>query len=165
MTRLPGVVLLALACPSGLLFAGTDIVAHPTATTHAHTITAPVDPNVVVASPDHPGTWWSNPFDKRSQYLEWKEGALNGRVVYASPSYLDSWNPVLYDSFKVSFPDVHFDAANNRLYYRGPHHREVTVGHLEPGVFGSRVVLEKGIDFSANRNHGQLDAALVKSAD
>jgi hypothetical protein len=154
---------MALILSSSLLFAGTEMATHTSV--KSRTAVASTNPNVLLASPDHPRTWWSNPFDKRSEYLEWKQGTLNGRVVYAAPSYMDSWNPVLYDSFKVTFPDVRFDAPNNRLYYVTPHRHEVTVGHLEPGVFGSRVVLEKGIDFDAHRNHGRLDAALVKSAE
>jgi hypothetical protein len=41
----------------------------------------------------------------------------------------------------------------------------VVIGHLEPGVFGTRVELAKKVDLSIHRYHGHLDAALVTSPE
>jgi len=164
--------LTTLGISAGLAFGGSDfsLNSHTTAThgisttTTAASTTTSAEPHVLLASPDHPRTWWSNQFDKYDQYLEWSDTdrTLTGKVVYAVPSYESSWNPVLYDSFKVTFPSVRFDAPTNRLYYTDSHRREVTVGHLESGVFGKRVELEKGIELDAHRVNGALNAAIVR---
>jgi hypothetical protein len=124
----------------------------------------PVDSRVLATSPDHPRTFWTGGFEERDRYVVWNatEGALEAHVVYGVPSYTDSWNPVLYDHFKARFPGVHLDARRGRLYVLEGRGREVTIGHLEPGVYGTRVELEKSVDLLVHRHDGHLDAALVK---
>lgn len=124
---------------------------------------APTDSRVLVTSPDHPRTFWTSGFEEHDKYVQWNADAdaLEAHVVYGTPSYTDSWNPALYDHFQARFPNVHLNAAEGRLYVVGPHHSEVTIGHLQPGVFGNRVELEKNVDLSMHRHNGHLDAALV----
>ena len=125
--------------------------------------TPAADSRVLTTSPDHPRTFWTSGFEERDKYVQWNAdaGALEAHVVYGTPSYTDSWNPALYDHFKASFPNVHLDARAGRLYLFGQHKHEVTIGHLEPGVIGNRVELEKNVDLDVRRHDGHLDAALV----
>ncbi len=120
--------------------------------------------HVLVASPDHPRTFWTSGWDENTHYVQWNSAAnaLEAHVVYSAPGYMDNWNPVLYDQFKARFPGVHLDAKQARLYLVGPHKHQVTIGHLEPGVYGDRVQLEKDIGLEdASAMMGHLDAALV----
>jgi hypothetical protein len=125
---------------------------------------APADTRVLVTSPDHPRTFWTGGWEPVTHYVQWNEdlGALEGHVTYGTPSYAANWwNPVYYDSFKVKFPGVRLDAKEGRLYVLDAHKHQVTIGHLQPGVFGDRVELEKNVDLDMQRHNGHLDAALV----
>jgi hypothetical protein len=66
-----------------------------------------------------------------------------------------------YDSIKVRFPAVHLDARIQRLYFLTAHKHQITVGRIESGAFGNRVVLKTHISFDAHRHRSHLDAALV----
>ena len=126
-------------------------------------LAAAPESRVLLASPDHPRTFWTNPFDQVDHYVQWNSsaGRLEGYVAYGDPSRANWWNPVLYDSFKVQFPGVHLDAKEGRLFVLDAHRRQITIGHLQPGVFGPRVELEKNVDLDTHRKNGHLYAALV----
>lgn len=129
---------------------------------------SPADTHILVASPDHPRTFWTGGWEQVDHYAKWnaEENALEAHVTYGAPSYASTWwNPVYYDSFKVRFPNVRLNAPEGRLYIVAPHHREVTIGHLQSGVFGPRVELEKNVDLDLHRHNGHLDAALVTTPD
>ena len=125
---------------------------------------APVDTRVLTTSPDHPRTFWTSGREQVDHYVQWNAdaGALEGHVTYGTASYTGSWwNPAYYDSFKVQFPNVRLNTQEGRLYLLDSRKREVTIGYLQPGVFGQRVELEKNVDLSMHRHDGHLDAALV----
>ncbi len=125
---------------------------------------APVNGQVLTTSPDHPRTFFTSGREQVDHYVQWNAdaGALEGHVTYGTPS-LDAnwWNPAYYDSFKVHFPNVRLDAQEGRLYVIDSRKHQVTIGHMQPGVFGQRVELERNVDLSMHRHDGRLDAALV----
>ena len=122
---------------------------------------------VILASPDHPRTWWTGDWDQFDHYVQWNSalGKLEGHVSFGDLASSDWANPMLYESFKVTFPGVHLNAREGRLYLLDRHKRQLTIGHLEPGVYGSRVELEPNVDLSTHRHNGHLDAALVKAPE
>ncbi len=125
---------------------------------------SPTDTRILTTSPDHPRTFWTSGWEMMDHYTNWNAdaGALEAHVTYGAPSAdTNWWNPVYSDSFKVKFPKVHLDAREGRLYLLDSHKHQVTIGHLQPGVFGDRVELEKNVDLSTHRHNGHLDAALV----
>jgi hypothetical protein len=130
---------------------------------------SPADAHVLVTSPDHPRTFWTGGYDQLDHYVQWNANtdALEGHVSYGTPSYSSdwTWNPAYSDSFKVRFPAVHLDSREGRLYLLDSHKHQVTIGHLQPGVFGQRVELEKNVDLDMRRHDGHLDAALVATPD
>jgi hypothetical protein len=129
---------------------------------------APEDAQVLTTSPDHPRTFWTGGWEQVDHYTQWNSdtGSLEAHVTYGTPSYASTWwNPAYYDSFKVRFPNVRLDAREGRLYLLDSHRHEVTIGHLQPGVFGPRVELEKHVDLAMHRHNGHLDAALVTTPD
>jgi len=129
---------------------------------------SPADTRILVTSPDHPRTFWTNGNEQVDHYVQWNAdaNALEGHVTYGTPSYAANWwNPVDYDSFKVRFPAVRLDSREGRLYLLDAHKHQVTIGHLQPGVFGQRVELEKNVDLDLHRHNGHLVAALVTTPD
>ena len=58
------------------------------------------------------------------------------------------------------FPTVHLDRSKNRLYVVSSHGHESTIGHLESGVLGNRVVLEHHVELSAHRHNGVIRASI-----
>jgi hypothetical protein len=120
-------------------------------------------PRALLTSPDHPRTFWTSQFDEIDRYLQWNpvERVLEGTVDYGLPSRPAPSDPVDYDSIKVRFPAVHLDSRDQRLYFLTAHKHQITVGRIESGAFGNRVVLKTHISFDAHRHRGHLDAALV----
>ena len=115
-----------------------------------------------ITSPDHPPAWYNGTGDKLNQYLAWSDtkGQLVAHVAYNlgnSTSYQRDQTWV--DNFELSFPTVHLDRSTNRLYVPD-HGREITIGRLESGVFGTRVVLSDNFELSAHRRHGVVQAAI-----
>ena len=124
-------------------------------------------PFYTVTSPDHPRAWYvGNNFDKLDQALQWneREGGLTLQITYTLngnwPVYDD---PDLYSSFTVHFPAVHLDPASRELYIAPSARRRITIGSLQPGFLGHRVVLDHNVTVSAHRRKGVIDAALVVS--
>jgi hypothetical protein len=121
-------------------------------------------PGFAITSPDHPPVWYNRSGDKLSQYLEWSRSKeqLVLHVAYANVGNTSAvWRNQSYaDTFELSFPAVHLDSANNRLYVAARHGHTSTIGHLEPGVFGDRVVLEHHLELSAHRQNGVIKAAI-----
>jgi hypothetical protein len=123
--------------------------------------------NVCITSPDHPAVWYNRMGDKLTQYLEWNqaEDQLVLHVAYAnvgntSAVWRDQYD---IDTFKLAFPNVHLDSTNNRLYVVTRHGHEDSIGHLEPGVLGTRVVLNPDLELSAHRQHGVVNASIMSA--
>lgn len=66
----------------------------------------------------------------------------------------------LIDAFELSFPTVHMDWSKNRLYAVDDRNQEVSIGHLESGVLGTRVILNDNVKLSAHRQNGVVEAAI-----
>ncbi|MEJ0000032.1 MAG: hypothetical protein WDO13_13190 [Verrucomicrobiota bacterium] len=117
----------------------------------------------LLASPDHPRTFWTGNFDKFDQYVQWNAaaGTLEGLrdVRAASLHQLVESDPLR--QLQGTLPRRASRRADRQLYLMGPRKRHVTIGHLEPGVFGPRVELENDVAFNAYRHNGLLYAALV----
>ena len=122
------------------------------------------EPNLSITSSDHPQEWYNRTGDKLSQYLEWSRSKdhLVLHVAYANVSDTSSvWREQSYvDSFDLSFPTVRLDRSANRLYVVASHGHESTIGHLESGAFGNRVVLEHHLELSAHRHNGVIRASI-----
>jgi hypothetical protein len=120
-------------------------------------------PALSIASPDHPPVWYNRTGDKLTQYLEWSNSKdqLVLHVAYSSiPSSPEVWSDQYYiDKFKLSFPTVRLDRSQNRLYFAN-HGHEITVGHLDSGILGTRVELENNVELSAHRSNGVLHATI-----
>jgi hypothetical protein len=119
-------------------------------------------PLFCITSPDRPPVWYNRAGDKLSQYLDWSNSKdqLVLHVAYNlgnSTSY--ERDQTWIDTFELSFPSVHLDRSKNRLYFIADHDREITIGHLESGVVGTRVVLENA-ELSAHRRNGVVQAAI-----
>lgn len=112
---------------------------------------------VFVESPDHPQTWVSGASNIH-QDLRWdtQKGMLVADVKYSTRDYADDANPTRESDYTLSFPNVRFDAATNRFTVHG-----VTVGTLRQGLFGSEVVLDKGVKLSIHRQHGLINAMIM----
>jgi hypothetical protein len=121
-------------------------------------------PNFSITSPDRPPVWYNRAGDKLSQYLEWSrtKGQLVLHVAYADVSDADfSWRDQSYiDTFELSFPTVHLDSSKNRLYVVADHDREINIGHLESGVFRTRVALNPDLEFSAHRQNEVVNGSI-----
>ena len=123
---------------------------------------------VSITSPDRPPVWFNRSGEKLSQYLEWscpKEQLVlhvalanvgNTPAVWRNQSYIDS--------FALTFPMVRLNRSQNRLYV-AHHGHESDIGHLEPGVFGDRVVLDNRLELSAHRENGVIKAAISPSGN
>jgi hypothetical protein len=116
-----------------------------------------------ITSPDRPPVWYNTTGDKLTQYLDWShsKGHLVLHVAYnrgESTSY--ERDQTLVDSFELSFPTVQMDWSKNRLYIVSGRGSEVTIGHLDSGVLGTRVVLDNHFELSAHRRNGVVQAAI-----
>jgi hypothetical protein len=115
-----------------------------------------------ITSPDRPAVWYNRTGDKIGQYLDWSN-AKNQLVLHLAYNLGNSTSyerdQTWIDNFELSFPNVHLNRSNNRLYFVGEHGREITIGHLEPGIAGTRVVLDNA-ELSAHRRNGVVEAAI-----
>ena len=116
-----------------------------------------------ITSPDRPPVWYNASGDKLSQYLNWSDekGELVLHIAYNHGNSDAFWRDQTWvDSFELSFPMVHLDRLQNRLYFIGDGGRKLTIGHLAPGLNGSHVMLEKGVELSAHRRNGSVNATI-----
>jgi len=121
---------------------------------------------VVIASPNHPRTWYVNELDKFTQILRWDD---EDQTLYLDVTYslngewplMDSNDPDQYGTFTVSFPDVHQNEAHHELYYVDGSGHKFSLGWIKPGVFGKKVVLRDNVKLSAHRRNGVLKAMLI----
>ncbi len=117
-----------------------------------------------ITSPDHPPDWYNRAGEKLSETLSWSTSKqeLFLTVAYsniAATSFV--WRDQTYvDSFNLSFPSVRLDRSDNRLYIREKGNR-IGIGRLEPGLFGSRVILDEEVSVSAQRRNGYVEAAIT----
>ena len=123
-------------------------------------------PDFCITSPDRPAVWYNRTGDKLSQYLEWNQAKdqLVAHVAYANVGNTPAvWRDQSYiDTFKLAFPTVHLDSSRNRLYVADRGHRN-NIGHLEPGVFGIRVVLNSNLELFAHRRDGVVNASILST--
>ncbi len=122
------------------------------------------EPSLSIASPDHPAVWYNRSGEKLSQYLEWicSKEQLVLHVAYANVGNTSAvWRNQSYvDAYELSFPTVRLDRSNNRLYVVSKHGHESSIGHVESGAFGHRVVLDRRVELSAHRQNGVIKAAI-----
>jgi hypothetical protein len=125
-------------------------------------VASPPD-HAVLASPDHPRVWYVYDYDKLGQNLSWDERSqsLVANVTYSLVPAIGDWRPADYKTFTLHFPAVKLNVAKNNLYFNDGRKHKVPLGHLESGTLGPQVVLEKGVELSANRHNGTLDGALI----
>lgn len=137
ITLLVVVLLMALGCQS-------PVSADPTISMYAQ-------------SPDHPSTWVVGA-DNIHQALRWdaSRNMLFADVKYSTVLYADSVHPTKVDDLTLSFPSVKLDSASNQLIAHG-----VAIGSVQQGLFGSHVVLTKGVDLSIHRHEGQVYGKIV----
>jgi len=121
------------------------------------------EPSFCIVSPDHPPAWYNIAGDKLSQKLTWSDSKeqLRLHVAYSQVASPAVWrDQTLIDTFELSFPSIHLNRITNRLYFIGANGREIDVGHLAPGPFGTRVVLDDNVELSAHRHDGVIRAAI-----
>jgi hypothetical protein len=116
-----------------------------------------------LVSPDRPAVWYNLAGDKVSQELSWDRSKqeLVSYVAYSRVEDTPIRDQTLYDTFKLSFPMVRLDESNDSLYFVGKNGHRVTIGHLESGILGTRVVLNDDVQFSEHRHDGVVHAAIA----
>jgi hypothetical protein len=123
-------------------------------------------PSFCITSPDRPPVWFNLSGDKLSQYLEWShtKHQLVLHVAYANVANTPAvWSEQSFiDTFHLSFPTVRLD-KNKTLYAKAQHNELITVGHIEPSIFGDRVILSKGLEVSAHRRNGVVNGSIIFS--
>jgi hypothetical protein len=118
-----------------------------------------------VVSPDRPAIWFNRSGQKVSQELSWDE-AKQRLVLYLSYDTIQNWptsDQWYYDNFKLSFPEVRLNEATNSLYFVDKSGRRFTLGHLEDGAFGKRVVLEDGVQLVVHRANDEVHASILSA--
>lgn len=125
----------------------------------AGTQQAPV-PGFTIVSPDHPGTWEVAFNDKVGQSLRWSDGGLVLDVTYSRITYTDTIPASDFKTYTVTFPGVMLDAGGN-LYVLDSQKRKIIIGSRAGGPFGKQIHLASGVELSAHRRDGRLNAALV----
>jgi hypothetical protein len=112
-----------------------------------------------ITSPDHPRTWVVGA-DNVHQALRWdgEKQMLFADVKYSTVSYADDTHPTQEADYTVSFPTVKLDSSSGEFTANG-----VKVGMLRHGVFGTNVVLDKGVELDIHRHHGRIFAMIAPS--
>lgn len=117
-----------------------------------------------ITSPDHPSVWYNRAGEKASEELRWRNSkdVLNLDVAYYNIANTSvTWNDQLYmDRFELTFPTVHLDRATNQLYFTDDHQQKIIIGHVDSGMLGTRVILNKNVEVSAHRQNGVINAAI-----
>ncbi|HWB60073.1 MAG TPA: hypothetical protein VG733_11320 [Chthoniobacteraceae bacterium] len=123
---------------------------------------ADAGPALRITSPDHPATWEVGFNDKVGQALRWSErdGMLYLDVTYSRITYTDTTPPSDFKTYTVAFPGVQMDPAGN-LYTLNDRKQKVVIGSRATGPFGKQIALARGVDLSAHRHQGHLNASLV----
>ncbi|MCE0523487.1 MAG: hypothetical protein LV480_11320 [Methylacidiphilales bacterium] len=118
-----------------------------------------------LTSPDKPAVWYNRSGDKVSEYLAWDDAKekLVLLLSYNRVEFLSDRDQTYYDNFQLAFPTVRLDRSTDRLYFVGKNGREITIGHLEPGILAQRVVLDDGVQLSAHRRNGIILASIAST--
>ena len=117
-----------------------------------------------ISSPDHPQTWVVGG-NQQSKKLRWDVAGnqLVADVRYSNTDYADSMHPPRNDDHTLAFPSVRLTKGGD-LCAMDRMGNTATIGHLQEGLFGKEVVLNKGVDLRVNRVHGLIQASLVYNA-
>jgi hypothetical protein len=125
-------------------------------------LTGAVGSGLYIESPDYPAVWYNRTGDKVGQELAWNRAKqlLILYVSYGNQPVIEQRNPLSYDSFQLTFPRVHLDPSTAVLYSTDEKGRRTDIGRLNPGMFGTKVILNPGIDVIVHRGKSFLSAAL-----
>jgi hypothetical protein len=117
--------------------------------------------DTVAESPDHPKTWVDGA-TRAHQALHWspEKHLLSATVTYSTADFADNTKPTQEDTFSLSFPSVHFDAASGNFIAGG-----TVVARLHHGLFGDGVELAPGVTLSIHRREGVVVGKLLASHD
>jgi hypothetical protein len=125
-------------------------------------------PLLVITSPRHPRTFDVTGNDKLSQGLRWdaETQTLSAFVTYSlvSGGGDEEIDPANYRVLQLPFPDVKLDKDSN-LFVLDSQNRKLLIGHLDSGIFGTKVVLNDNVRLSAHRHDRELSGKLVVSAN
>jgi hypothetical protein len=77
-------------------------------------------------------------------------------VKYSTRDWADDTHPAQESDYSLAFPDVRFDSGTGRLVSNG-----TTIGTVRHGLFGSEVVLDRGVQLSVHRHDGKIKAMIV----
>jgi hypothetical protein len=118
-----------------------------------------------LTSPDRPPVWYNLAGDKVSQELDWDRSKqeLVSYIAYSRVEFTPERDQTLYDTFHLTFPMVRLDESTDQLYFVGKNGHRVTIGHLESGFLGTRVVLNDDVRFSENRRDGVVRAMIASA--
>jgi hypothetical protein len=116
-----------------------------------------------IVSPDRPRTWLVGGNERLDQRLRWsdRKNKLFLDVSYSLFFYTDGLHPTQYQTYTVSFPEVHLSSVNRTLFVDDGHGHQTIVGYLKYGLFGQQVDLCPNVTLSANREDGFLNAKLI----
>jgi hypothetical protein len=125
-------------------------------------------PLLVITSPRHPRTFDITGNDKLSQELRWdaETQTLSAFVAYSlvSGGGDEDIDPANYRVLQLPFPGVKLDKDRN-LFVLDSQNRKLFIGHLDSGIFGSKIVLNDNVRLSAHRHDRELSGKLVVSAN
>jgi hypothetical protein len=116
-----------------------------------------------LASPETPAIWYNRAGAKVNQYLTWDDSKrmLILHLAYDRVEFFPYSDQTYFDTFHLAFPSVKLDGATDTLYFIGTKGHRVSIGHLEDGAFGRRVILDQNVQLSADRRSGFIHAAIV----
>jgi hypothetical protein len=116
-------------------------------------------------SPDHPAAWYDRSSYKVFQQLAWENSkqVLVLYVSYSNTPVIRQQDLLSYDTFRLSFPDVHLDRSTGILSCVDEKGVRIDIGHLSSGFLGGKVVLDPEIEAVAHRDASVVHAALQSS--
>ena len=85
-------------------------------------------------------------------------------VEYSTVDYADSVNPTETDYHSLAFPNVRLASNGIDLVATSRDGETATIGRIENGFFGKKIVLNDGVDLNVHRLHGKIYASLVYNA-
>jgi hypothetical protein len=118
---------------------------------------------LLIASPDHPETWYTNGFEKLGQSFRWSnnEQGLFLDVTYGLVPYPDITDPTQYETFTLSFPSAKMDGMRRSLYVLDKTAHRIEIGRVVHGIFETKIVLNANVRLSAHRKNGSIVAILT----
>jgi hypothetical protein len=73
-------------------------------------------------------------------------------------------DPANHRVLQLPFPGVKLDKDSN-LFVLDSQNRRLLIGHLDSGIFGTKVVLNDNVRLSAHRRDRELSGKLIVSAE